>query len=490
MKGFKPLLFLSLTAAFASCATQTVTVVHVNDMHSKILPVPKDGSEVGGFARLATMFAQLREHSTNMILLNGGDMLTGSAFSLFYKGTFEIELMNRFGFDATAVGNHEFDYGLSNALKLHSYAGFPFLSANVTYESGGALLFQPYLTTNLGGVKTVIVGLTTSDESVINADVREQVAILPEIQALSNLFASTGIDRTNGLVILLSHSGFDVDEKIAGAFPQIDLIVGGHTHTATFNPRKVNRTLIVQAGKYTEYVGVMRMDIRGGSIVKYDYELVSADTNYAEEPEVRAIIDARNADIDRLMGGALCRSEVFLDNSEIRNSPQPLGNFIADILQSFTRMADVTILNAGSIRSPFVQGTVTIRDVYEMSPFDNTVALGTLRGSDLLNVIERGITNRTRGAFLYYSKGLEVRARSDGTFTATLNGEPVDPAKDYRVAANDFLIAGGDGYSSLTNSTDVVNTGWNVRELIMKYLQRKGVVRVSDIDVKPRLILE
>lgn len=482
--------FLSFTLfAAVSCATQTVTLVHINDMHSKILPIAKDDTDFGGFARLATIFARLREHSTNMILLNGGDMLTGSAFSLFYKGAFEVDMMNRFGFNASAVGNHEFDYGLSNAVILERMARFPLLCANVTDAHTGARVFTPYMTTNLGGCSTVIIGVTTSDAGVINTEARSNIVIQNEMDAIARLFDELKLDKTNDLVIILSHAGFDVDEAIAKRFPTIDLIVGGHTHTAVFNPRKVNHALILQAGKYTEYVGNMVMSIRRGEIIHYTYDLIRVDTNFAPEPEVASIIEKRNEEINKLMGNPVCRSDVFLDNSDIRNTPVAIGNFVADILQSFAS-ADLTMVNAGSIRSPIPQGTVTVRDVYEMSPFDNMLTLCDVKGSDLLSIFKRGVECRTFGAFMYYSKGVVVQPNPDGSVTATLNGKPIDPEATYRLAANDFLVAGGDDYIELTRSQNVVNTGWNVRDLIMKYLSDLGTIRASDIDSKPRVLVE
>lgn len=482
----------AVSAALSSCGGRVydLSIAHVNDLHSHVLQFPRGEGVYGGYARLDDFLAARRAGDPkHFLLLCAGDMLTGSAFSTFYHGDFDIALLNQMGFSATAIGNHEFDYGVSNLLHLRSEANFPFLSANVTLLSTGKDPFEPYMTTNIGGLKIAIIGLTTSDIGEFTTGISKEIAIENEVVCLTNLLAATSLDKTNDLMILLSHCGFDVDEAIARNVPQLDLIVGGHTHTAVFSPRKIGDTYIVQAGSYSQYVGTIDLKVRDGRIVKFDYKLVAVTTNLPENAAMKLEISNTNLAINALMSNVICRSDVFLDNAEVRNSPQPIGNLMADMIESFTT-ADVALVNAGSIRSFIPKGNVTIRDIYELSPFDNQLVVCNLKGSYLLGVIERGITNRTFGAFMYYSRGMEVRVKRDGSFTASLNGKPIDPDKTYRIAVNDFMAAGGDNYSELTNATGAVNTGWLVRDLIMKYLTGLKTLNSDRIDAKPRVIFE
>lgn len=477
----------------------SITILHVNDTHGHVQgDENEDGIMVGGFAKIAGYAQQERADKDNVLLLHAGDILTGTVFSSIYHGEVSLELMNRMGFDACTIGNHEFDYGISNFMKIRDEANFPFVSANVFYN--GELLVEPYLITNMDGYNAVIMGLTTSDIAVINTDVWNTVTIENEAVTLSNYIYGMKLADTNELFILLTHCGYDVDREIAELFPEIDIIIGGHTHTDIFSQR--GRVMIAQAGSDSEKIGVLDVEwIPGEEYVsempygietnwyRYVYaDRVLLDDSVPADESVDAYISEMETAIDVGMDVYVTTSDYYFDNSELRTKPVALGNLVPDILHNYGE-ADVVIINAGSIRNELPSGELTLRELYELYPFDNVLVLATLKGKYLKEVAAQGVESLGKGAFLYFSDGFKVDASVEGEVTVTLNGEPVEDEQDYKIAVSDYVFEGGDNYTQFANATDEYYTGWNLRDLIIQYLEEQPAIDETIYDDEPRVIL-
>ncbi|OHD54858.1 MAG: hypothetical protein A2Y33_15900 [Spirochaetes bacterium GWF1_51_8] len=475
----------------AACAgDKKIVIVHFNDTHSNMYPIKNSMDQyTGGLARRVTFVELIRAKEKNFLLLHAGDILAGTVFSSVYKGTMDIEVMNKMKYDAMVIGNHEFDYGLSNILALNAMAEFPILSAN-TFEKGtGKNLFIPYIIKNIDGVKIVIVGLTTSNVGTMNQDVISSLDIKDEASTLKALLDSSKLMETNDILICLTHMGIDMDRELAKAVPAIDLIVGGHTHTAAFVPIQESGTLIVQAGNYGIYAGVLELFVGGGKISSFKYDLVTIDSNTSEDPETVLYISNKNASFKEQMSVKICDSDYFFHHSGIRDVQLPLGNFVADITWMSAPGADFSILNAGSIRSQLTNGTVTLGDVVNLYPFDNTLMVLTLQGKYIREIMNQGVLNQGKGSFLYYSKGVKIVSGGDSPSKITFNGKPLDDQKFYKVAVTDFLAKGGDNYPQFTNYTAKYDTEKNFRDFIIAYLKKIKKIEKKKLDMTVRVVI-
>lgn len=482
-------LLIALTALSACGKTQELTLLHVNDTHSHFLEHDKDGVITGGAARLFTYTQKERAAQANLLLLHAGDMITGTVFSALYKGEISIELFNRMGFSAMAVGNHEFDYGMDNLTNICAEADFPLLSANLS-DDGGNPLFQTTLSTNIAGADVLIVGMTTSDWGVFQPFNRGAFGLENEYTCLSNLFYNERIDESNDIIILLSHCGYSEDLLLAEAFPKIDVIVGGHSHTKMEEAEKINGVLIVQSGKNGDHVGNLRLRIRNGKIRGYDYELVLLDESIEKNEEIAAFLDEKEQIILDTMSDKICDSDFFLDNATLRTECVPLGNFVADVLNTYAD-ADFSIVNAGMIRNYIPSGEIQTRHVFEAYPFDNELYIVKLSGESLKKIMARGIDRLGYGAFLYYSEGIEIIAQSSSNFTATLRGEAIEDDRIYTVGVDGFLYQGGDLYTWFADEAlESENSGQLIRDLITTHLTGMGTLSEESIGTEVRVLVK
>ena len=291
-------LTLSFSCLFlvgASQATEALklTILHMNDPHAHYLPYAESGIEglIGGFARAQTVLKEVRARNEaegrHTLLFMAGDLLMGTPFSTVFKGKLGVKLMNKMKFNAMTVGNHEFDYGQDNLLvDLKPLMEFPLLSSN-TRASSGQHVFQGLLEKKYPESNTTVVifGLTTTDTPTTTHPDNVKGLVFDEPIA-----SAKGIlDRVSekDLVIGLTHVGVYEDKKLAEACPKISVIVGGHSHTAIFEPMKVNQTIISQSGAYARYVGKLDLDVVNGKITNYKGELIELTSAIKEDQENR-----------------------------------------------------------------------------------------------------------------------------------------------------------------------------------------------------------
>ncbi|NPV02433.1 MAG: bifunctional metallophosphatase/5'-nucleotidase [Brevinematales bacterium] len=485
------LLVLIIVLFGASCAkTEKIVIMHFNDTHSYMLPYINANKEsLGGAARQVTIVNTYRVKFPDMLLVQAGDTLSGTLFSSIYKGTMNIELMNKMKFDMMTIGNHEFDYGLSNILALRATAQFPMMSANIFDKKTGERIFLPYLIKNIHGVKIVFVGLTTSNAGAINQDVIQSINIIPEAETLKGLLSTLELMKTNDLLICITHSGFTQDMELAAAVPGIDVIIGGHSHTPIFTPVYISNTMILQAGYYGLYAGLLTLNVADGKIASSEYELITIDSNIVEDKDTISYISNKNAAFKAMMAEKVCDSDIYFEQQGIRENQLPLGNFIADIIWQSTPGADMAIVNAGSIRYYLPDGAVTLGDITAVSPFDNELCIVKLQGKYIKEIMLAGVKNRGEGAFLYYSKGVKIVADKAKTPVVTFKGKPIDDKKIYKVAVSDFMSKGGDNYVQFTKGVDIIHTGLNFRDLIISYLKKLKKITVKSMDMTKRVIL-
>lgn len=474
---------LHLTAPFPVHGATRLTILHVNDLHGRILPslditVRRD-RPVGGAAFLARMIERERAGNPGgTLLLSAGDMFQGTPVSDFFQGRPVIEVMNRLGFDAMALGNHEFDWGRQALAGIIKGARFPVLSANIV-DQGGRYLpgVKPYVIIERKGIRIALIGVTTTE--TLHATKEENVRGLSFLDPMRVVPRVLKEVRRQGarVIVLVSHLGLDRDRELAAAVAGIDVIVGGHSHTVVSDPLVVGRTRIVQAGAHGLYLGVLELTIdeRTGRVVGAtstgELRLVSAGPGDDFDPEIARIAatyrEKIKARLDRVVG------ETRFDLTRRGRGESNLGDLITDAMRT-SGHAQIAIHNSGGIRADIPAGKITMEQVYTTLPFDDALVTMDMSGGALLALFERVAGPENWGMLQVSGMKIDYDAAMAGgrkVSRALVGGVPLDPAKTYRVVTNDFLAAGGDGLAEFQKGSHI-SYGEDMREVVVDYVMR------------------
>ena len=287
----------------------------------------------------------------------------------------------------------------------------------------------------------------------------------PESAVKKYLAALKG--RTD-IIIVLSHCGYQADREVAAKVPGIDVIVGGHSHTKLLQPELVGQTIIVQAWEHAKALGVLNLRVKDGKIAGFDGALQEiSPAAGAPDCQVQDIVARYERQTGSLLQRVIGETEVDLDGKNVRTGETNLGDYIADVMRQ-TAGAEVGLINGGTIRTGIVQGKITVKDIYAVLPFDNYLVAISLTGAQLKAALEHGVSRlepsggfpQVSGLTFTYSRSAPAGSRVKDV---TVGGRPRDPQKEYVVATNDFLVAGGDGYTAfgeaLKSVGDYANLG-------------------------------
>ncbi len=444
-----------------------LTILHLNDFHSRHEAV--DGRAMscgrdrpdgcfGGSARLASAIrAERRAAEADgraVLLLDGGDQFQGSLFYTRHRGMAELEVQHATGTDAMAVGNHEFDNGPDTLGRYAAAARFPLLSANIDAAAEPALAgrLRRYAVLERGGLRIGLVGLTTL-ETLTTSSPGPRVRFLDPGPALADAARDARADGAR-LLILLSHMGVLHDRALSQ--PGVAAIIGGHSHTllsnrepGAFGPHPLpggDGALIVQAGAYGRYLGRLDLDISAsGTVLAYGGECRHIGLELPADPEVEAIVSRYAAPLEAFRREQVAVLPEGMGNAACRLAECRLGQAVARAMLAAAPGAQVAIMNAGGLRTGLPAGPVTRGEVLEALPFGNTVAIMQLTGADLRDAFMHGLAQVGRGGFPQWAglrvEGVQLQVQSGEGWT------PLDPAARYRVATNNFLRNGGDGYA-------------------------------------------
>lgn len=463
-----------------------LTILHINDFHGRVLPSLEksidEKVQVGGAAYLARMIGDRRAGDPEgTILLSAGDMFQGSPVSNIFRGEPVIEIMNYLAFDAMAIGNHEFDWGLDVLERLRASAAFPFLSANIEHREGRSLSgMKPYILLERKGMKIAVIGISTPETAyTTKPDIVKDLVFLDPEKVLPGLISEV---RRKGakLVIVLSHLGFDADKKLAEAVQGIDLIVGGHSHTAVTDPPKVGKTIVVQAGYYGYYLGVLevRIDPETGSVTEYttakELKTVFAGPEEGFDERVDRIVARYNDRLKESFSETV--GETSVDLVRNYNEESNIGNLITDAMRERAG-ADIAFASSGGIRMDIPAGKITREQVFGLLPFDNVLITVDLAGGQIREVLEQSAALeigvlQVSGLRAVYDMKKPKGSRVIGVF---VGDRPLDPGKLYRVVINDFLAAGGDRYTTFKEGKNAVY-GDLLRDVFISYLRRHSPV--------------
>ena len=501
-------------SAGASFADYTLTILHINDWHSRIesnnafestcsAEEETEGKCIGGAARLVTAIAAERKklEGQNVLLLNGGDNFQGSLFYTTYKGKAEAEFLNQMKFDAMTVGNHEFDDGEDALVPFLDEIKFPVLSANVKASAASKVgdRIKPSLVLDVGGQKIGIVGAVTTDTPEIaspgpNITIEDDIAtITAEVEKLKG----EGVNK----IIALTHVGYPRDKELIAKIPGVDVVVGGHSHSLLSNtddkaegpyPTMIDnpdgyKVPVTQAASYSKYLGEFTVTFDDNGVVKEAKgDPIFLDKSIEPDAAVLARIKELGAPIEELKNKEVSETTAPIDGSResCRAKECEMGNLISDAILDRVKDQGVTIVfqNGGGIRASIDQGVVTMGEVLTVLPFQNTLATFQLTGKDIVASLEHGVSmiEEGKGAFpqvagLKYSfdKSVAPNAGRVKSVEVMENGAwaPIDEAKLYTVATNNFTRGGGDGYKLFAdNAQNAYDYGPGLEQVVADYL--------------------
>lgn len=469
-RAFAGALLATALAASASARAEPVivTFLHANDAYEM---APEEGR--GGFAPFATLLGRERAAREHAITTFGGDLISPSILSGLTKGRQMIELTNAIGVDVAVPGNHEFDFGPEVASERFAESEYPWLGTNIRTRDGRPLQGTIDLhVVEVGGYRIGFIGLLTPETSTLSSPGRD-VAFGDPLAAAEAAAGRLREEEGADLVVALTHMGLAADRELARRVEGVDVVLGGHDH----DPMTVYEggKLIVKAGHDLHYLAAadVALDRVVGGDGKEEVVWRPAGWRYVAtagvepDPEVAAVVARWEERLGEELSLPVGETAVELDTrrSTVRGGESNFGNLVADAMRAATG-ADVAITNGGGIRGDrtYPAGTVlTRRDVLTELPFGNVAVLLELRGADLLAALENGVSQVEEGGGRFPQvSGLRLafdprRPAGERVTRVEVGDAPLDPEATYRVATNDYMAGGGDGYAALARGRSIID---------------------------------
>ncbi len=496
-----------------------LTLMHTNDTHAHLENV----------SRRVTAVKDVRSQVENSILLDAGDVFSGTLFFNQYNGLADVQFMNMMGYDAMVPGNHEFDKGTETLANFVKKAEFPIVSSNIDYSKDEKIntLFKdeigqpgqggniyPATILEVDGEEVGVFGLTT-EETAILANPGKKIVFenyLKKAEESVLALKEAGVNK----IVALTHLGYTYDKVLAESVDGIDVIVGGHSHTlldeATVYNKDSEPTLVVQAQEYSNYLGRLDLSFNDEGVLEaWNDELIdlnAKDSNdqyvIADDEEAKTLLDSLSGPIEELKQVKVGKSAVYLDGdrNSVRDSETNLGNLMTDGMLSkakeFIKTTSIAIQNGGGIRASIEKGDISLGDVLTTMPFGNTLVTLDLTGAEIVESLENGVSKIEEGAGrfpqvsgLHYSfnRNLPAGERILDVMVETEDGyENIELKKTYTVATNAYMADGGDGYESMKKAK---NEG-RMKELFLvdydvftSHLEKVGTV---DAEIEGRIM--
>ncbi|PMM15280.1 bifunctional UDP-sugar hydrolase/5'-nucleotidase UshA [Vibrio breoganii] len=507
---------------------QKLTILHTNDHHGRFWP--NKYGELGMAAR-KTLIDQIREEVESeggaVLLLSGGDINTGVPESDLLDAEPDFKGMTLLGYDAMALGNHEFDNPLSVLEKQQEWAEFPMLSANIYDKESQTRKFQPYQMFEKEGLKIAVIGLTTEDTAKIgNPEFIQSLDFRDPKPEAKQLLAEIEQSEQPDITIAVTHMGHYQDGNNGGNAPgdvalarylpagALDMVIGGHSQEPVCmegpnlvkkqfkpgdecQPDQQNGTWIMQAFEWGKYVGRADYEYENGELNLVHYELVPI--NLTKKVEVdgkkeRVIVGKeieQDSDVEDFLAPyqeqgqeklnvkiAESNGKLEGDRNKVRFEQTNLGRLIATAHMTRAK-ADFGVMNSGGVRDSIAQGNITYKDVLTVQPFGNIVTYVDMTGVevlDYLNVVALKPTDS--GAYAQFA-GISMTVTSKGVTDVMIGGKAIDPNGKYRFSIPSFNAAGGDGYPAITAHPGYVDTGFVDAEVLKEYLESHSPLDVT-----------
>ncbi|WP_319824667.1 bifunctional metallophosphatase/5'-nucleotidase [Thalassovita sp.] len=491
-----------------AAADYSLTILHTNDFHARFEPINKydsgcsetdnaEGKCFGGSARLLTAISEARARSNNSILVDGGDQFQGTLFYTYYKGKMAAEFMNRLGYDAMTVGNHEFDDGPEVLRGFMDAVDFPVLMSNADVSGEQALAgkLAKSAVIERGGERLGLIGLTPQNTPEMSSPGGNIIFTDPvnAVQAEVDRLTAEGVTK----IIVLSHSGYHVDKRVAAQTTGVDVIVGGHTNTYLSNtsdraegpyPTMVGNTAIVSAYAYGKFLGALNVTFDdAGNLVAATGEPLIMDAAVTEDAAAKGRIAELAKPLDEIRNKVVAEAAAPIDGDKgsCRAAECSMGNLVADAMLARVRDQGihVAIQNGGGLRASVDAGPVTMGEVLTVLPFQNTLSTFQAKGSTILAALENGLSKIEEGSgrfpqvsgltFVYDpaaqpgSRVVSVKVMTDGAWSG------LQPDRIYGVVTNNFVRRGGDGYAMFgSEGMNAYDFGPDLADVTAEYLGR------------------
>ena len=481
-------------------APDRIQILHTNDIHGHMeatgaVQGGNGASSQGGLVALASLVQQQRARAPDRtLLLDAGDAWQGTFISNENHGAAITRIMSLLKYDAQTVGNHDLDWGQEELRARAGDASFPFLAANVVDASGG---IPPYLKAyevkDLGLAKVAVLGIANpGSASIIKATGIVGLRFLPAADTVRRYLPE--LRRAADVVVVTTHIGVDDDRQLAQDVPDIDVIVGGHSHTALRAGVTVGKTVIVQAGAYSAYLGRLELVVdaatkkisavptRGDELIP----VTGGGSGGNETRAIDAIVAERRAAVAKYTDRVVGRTVSALDNPRAECG---LGNLITDALLEYGRAqnwkSDVAFYNMAGVRASLSAGAVTYGQLFQVLPFNNAIVNVDLTGQQLRAVLEAASGSAGRlhiagGRWTYRAGG----AAGQRVSSAFIGGAAIDAARVYHVVTIDYLLLGGDDHTEFKAGTNVIYGDVDV-DAVAAYLQAHSPV---DPKVEGRIV--
>ncbi len=495
-----------ILSAGAALADYSLTIIHTNDFHDRFEPISKydsgcsaedntAGECFGGAARLVTAIGEARARSNNSILVDGGDQFQGTLFYTYYKGDVSAEIMNGLDYDVMVVGNHEFNHGPETLRAFVEAAEFPVLMANADISAEPQLsdVIERTVILERGGERLGFIGITPQNNGELSSP-GPNITFTDPIEAVQAEVAALEAEGINKIIVL-SHSGLSVDLALAEAVPQIDVIVGGHSHTLLANsddkaaspyPTMVGNTAIVQAYAYGRYLGELNVTFdEEGVISEAVGEPILLDASVAEDEATVARIAELAQPLEEIRQEVVAEAAAPIegDRSVCRAMECEMGNLVTDAMLDRVKDQGIQIAfqNGGGLRASIDAGEVTMGEVLTVLPFQNTLSTFEVKGATLIAALENGVSQVEDGAGRFpqvagmkftWDPAAEPGSRIVEVMVADGDGyEPLDPEATYGVVSNNYVRGGGDGYKMFaTDSMNAYDYGPDLADVTAEYL--------------------
>lgn len=517
-----------LTTAFLLISIVVVqgaefVIFHTSDIHGSIaahkdaLSKEENPPLIGGFAALKSLMDTYRANpaykDSRILYFDSGDAFQGTPVVDRTKGGVMIDMMNKVPLNATTLGNHEFDYTYEMLIEQMQCAQYPIVCCNVfDKETNKAInLTVPYVVFAHQGKKLGLIGFCAPETASITFEKNVEKVYFDDptehVKPIISLLRRAGVDY----IVALSHLGYENDLTLVRNVPEIDLVLGGHSHTLKrdFTYAGSNNTPIVHSGTSCENTSVVTIRLEDGR--EPEVSMVSVPLyidEVGEDPEIKVAADGYLEELNKEMARVIGYSEVGLYRG-INGGNSPEGTFMGEAMLHCSD-ADFAFTNAGGVRRPLLKGKVTIEDVFLIQPFDNFLEIVEMTGEQLIDHIERSVSNEAKavdqtdrddnrqvfnqevsgtklmflGNYGYlYAAGLKItfdphnEPMNRVLSVTTLDDKPLDMNKTYKVAFSDFIASGGDGYTNLRDIENHTKTDLLIRDAMIKYIGELGTIK-------------
>ena len=438
LRNVRVLLLGLLLLASLGCAQAQIrplTILHINDLHAHLLP---DAKQQGGFARLAAILRRETDGCQSCLILNGGDLVQGTPVSTIYQGVPVYELANLLGFDASVLGNHEFDYGWQKIREFVETARFPVVAANVADDQGRLLTPQAYVILTAGGIRVAVIGALTSDlPNLTTPALYGPWRALPVAESVARYVRE--VREKSDLIVVLGHLTPEEEEAILREVPEVAAVISGHPHDGLEVPTEVDGRVAVRMKGYGVEVGRLDLDVDVAQkkVVHLTWKRIPVNAQSVSPAEdVALAVEQWESKVRGIVDIPIGTARRGFSREELKTL----------IEQAMTEElgTDLAFVNMGGIRDTLPAGTILARHVWNIMPFDNLLVVGRFRGNEL----PASITD----------------------------GKAIDPNREYTLAVSDFVATNQQAELGMSGLRFPQEINLLHRDLLINWIRKKKVL--------------